>query len=422
MRCKLFCVVLAVLCPGSATASDAPDAQSWFLRALSRYSWNEMDKWADPRVVTQEKLGDLAVECSKEDARKDITYGVLAGQEKGIFLDPGYSFGQLDDPLIEVLVYVRQTYEARRTALLEKDPNLSEGELDKACRVQILDLGAGHGLAMWKLVVAGAHVTGVEPQPTLLGQKVNVLWENLKKAEPFLPQGVKKSEVSRFVPTDAEKALGMSRFQKAFDGVYAARSLHYMTPVQARACAQKMDGVLKEGGKIWAIVHGGFFLDAGGQDKAVYDAQLAAQKPFPGYMMMNMKTVSNSGTTTKEKFFPLNESDPFPPTHLYPDFFKPGDKRSVSQKTAAMLRLIDKKNIQHQHRSVCLFDPKSLKSLFAGTPFEIDGLFWDAPMGLTPVETDEDTFDPEVHYGPKSLYLKATKQANNAQVDLTGID
>ena len=338
--------------------------------------------WVDPRVVGEVETIALAIKCLSESPSVMIPQVRLSDHET---LDPGNSFGLMDGPLLEALTFVRQTYEQRRSAALLRDPALTGAELDKLCRVKIMDLGAGHGFATWKFVVAGAHVTVVEPQKSLMSETTNFPWMNINKALPFLPEGVSKKDVAHFVSLTAAQVLRKAHYQNTFDGVYAAHVLHCMSPREALMCTDLLSGVLKDDGIVWARVLGGFLPNGHGRDAAVYAQQLAQKKRFPGYMMRVATQDGVQSARGSVAFTPLDEDSDFAPRTLYHE----GDTTS--------------------HRGHFSFDPQSLKILFEVRPFENMRLFWEDKTGLIPIKADEMVYASPETTGIKSLYLKAVR-------------
>lgn len=344
--------------------------------------------WVDPRVVGEVETIALAIKCLSESPCLTIPQIRLNDHES---LDPGSSFGQMDGPLFEALTFVRNTYEQRRAQALLRDPALKGAELDKLCRVRIMDLGAGHGFATWKFVVAGARVTVVEPQKSLMSTTTNFPWRNLDKAVPFLPEGVSKKDVADFVSLTAVQVLGKAHYQNTFDGVYAAHVLHCMSPREALTCTELLPSVLKDDGIIWARVLGGFLPNGYGRDAAVYAQQLAQKKRFPGYMM---RVATQDGVQTGRgsvSFLPLDEDVDFAPRTLY------HGENTTSR------------------RGHFSFDPQSFQILFEGRPFENMRFFWEGKEGLIPIKADEMIYTSPERTGIKSLYLKATRMERPPQ-------
>lgn len=400
---------------GSPSSGPCPDMLENIKECAFLHTCVGTQTWLDPRLYTPNLASQLGMTCLREAEIDPIAcFMDKDGDKVNFVLDPGYSFGRLDGPLVEALVFVRGIYEARRHQALEKDPTLTGAALDALCRVKIMDLGAGHGYDLWKFVVAGAHVTVVESHPALLDGtgKVNVPWKTLEKALPFMPAGVKRSDVSRFVAQDALKALSIPHYQGSFDGVWASNILHYMAPPMALECVKKIGGVLKEDGKLWACVHGGFFPSALGKSKEIYLAQAAEGKPFPGYMMLNMHTQTTSKRSSMPRFFPLEASDSFIPSQLYCSSYVKGDTRTRHQQFEDMIAQNKKTGVQEQHRSLFLFDPKSFTGLLKDAPFKIESLGHVIAGILMPVLDHEEVYG-SADEGAKQLSLTATKVAHS---------
>ncbi|MBA4118140.1 MAG: hypothetical protein C0514_04505 [Candidatus Puniceispirillum sp.] len=389
VSCSLLCLLSSVQVELYASPFDPqdPHAIAHAMRAKADME-RTISPWVDPRVVGEVETIALAIKCLSEPPCVMIPQIRLGDLES---LDPGNSFGQMDGPLLDALTCVRNTYEQRRAQALACDPALKGAELDKLCRVRIMDLGAGHGFATWKFVVAGARVTVVEPQKSLMSTTTNFPWKNLDKAVSFLPEGVSKKDVADFVSLTAVQVLGKAHYQNTFDGVYAAHVLHCMSPREALTCTELLPGVLKDDGIIWARVLGGFLPNGHGRDAAVYVQQLAQKKRFPGYMM---RVATQDGVQTAHgsmSFTPLDEDGDFAPRTLY------REEGTTSR------------------RGHFSFDPQSFKTLFEGRPFENASLFWEDKTGLIPINADEMVYASPEKTGIKSLYLKTTRMKRPPQ-------
>ncbi|MBA4118146.1 MAG: hypothetical protein C0514_04535 [Candidatus Puniceispirillum sp.] len=379
---------------------------------MQRFLDHKVSPWADPRILNDLQKAQLALACTQEPPLQRIPEFQPDG--KDCVLDPGFSFGAIDAPLVEALAFVRRTYEERRTQALQRDQTLQGPALDKVCRVRIMDLGAGHGVSMWKFVVAGAHVTAVEPQRSLLSRTVNVLWDMLDKAVPFLPRGVTKKDVSHFVGNEASQVLVKEHFQNTFDGVYASQLLHCMSPREALECVALIPNVLKDKGHLWVRELGGFAHNGAGLDRAVYRDQLAQKKRFPGYMMRNIKLHYLSDDKTFPDFVPLEEGDDYPSRHRYTGGFVKGGVLSDAQRVQLLAAKAMGEDFSYQHRSYFSFDPQSLLALFEGAAFDIKGLYWEGLMDMTPIKPEEMTYARPGDIQGKRLYLRAMRQARSS--------
>lgn len=407
MRKKIFftlCVAaFAVSQAGASAYALDPD-----ILMAQTYMQNNIRPWVDPRVAGPHEMHKLAQTCMGEDAVKRIPICAADGVSGEAVADPGYSFGRLEPSLLGALRHVRQTYEARRKARIADDPTCVGPALDKACRVRILDLGAGYGFAMWKFVVAGAHVTAVEPHKPLLNKDVNELWLTLDKAVPFLPKGVKKSDVSHFVGTDAVRALEKEHFQNVFDGVYASYVFHCMSPPEVLRCAALMPGVLKDNGRLWVRVMSSFFEDTHGADFAVYERQLMQKRRFPGFMI---EQISYGDAHTKTlTFFESDGENELPPRYAVDRPYALRAPDGVEEKRAMLQQLCAVSGLQWRCRSLFVFDPKSVTSLFEEPDFKRVSLAWQTAKGFVPVQESQMTYSsPQDSKGPL-LYLEAVLQ------------
>ncbi|MCA0369915.1 MAG: class I SAM-dependent methyltransferase [Proteobacteria bacterium] len=407
---KTFLTIL--LCAlGTYDAHGSAVDEKAILGEFKHFIAQKVLPWADPRILNDLQKAQLALACTQEPPLQRIPE--LQPDGKDYVLDPGFSFGAIEAPLVEALTFVRRTYEERRAQALARDPTLQGPALDKLSRVRIMDLGAGHGVNMWKFVVAGAHVTAVEPQRSLLSRTVNVLWDMLDKAVPFLPKGVTKKDVSHFVGNEASQALVKEHFQNTFDGVYASQLLHCLSPKEALECVALIPNVLKDRGHLWVRELGGFAHNGAGLDKAVYRDQLSQQKRFPGYMMRNIKPYLLQEDTTFPDFVPLEEGDDYPSRHRYPGGFVKGGVLSHAQKVQLLAAKAMGEEFSYQHRSYFSFDPQSLLGLFEGTAFDMKALYWEGLMDVTPIKPDEMTYSGPGDTQGRRLYLLAMRQTRS---------
>lgn len=413
---KTFLTIL--LCAlGTYDAHGSAVDEKYLIDGAQNFIALNVSPWADPRM-DEHKINQLALACTSEPHDRRIPE-VLQGEE-GCVLDPGYSSHAFYAPLVEALTFVRRTYEERRTLALANDPTLHGPALDKLCRVRIMDLGAGHGVDMWKFAVAGAHVTAVEPQRSLLSDKVNVLTDTLNKALPFLPMGVTKEDVSHFVGDEAAQTLVKEHFQNTFDGVYASQLFQCMSPREALECVALIPNVLKDNGYLWVRERGGFAYTGAGLDKAVYLEQLAQGKRFPGYMMRNTKPYYLPDDKAFPAFVPLDEEDDYLPRYRYSGAYVTGEVAYftgvvLSNAKSVQLFVVKEPRMDpsYQHRADFAFDPQSLMTLLQGSPFDIQGLYWDDLVGMTIIQPDEMTYSDSGKAQLKQLYLRAVRQARS---------
>ncbi|MBA4118147.1 MAG: hypothetical protein C0514_04540 [Candidatus Puniceispirillum sp.] len=405
-----LCAVFAF--QGQGATVRASEIQTAF--DLSTYIQRYVAPWIDPRGTFEHAAG-IAKLCLDEPAQERITPVASGGAAYSYLVDPGYSFGQVDGALLDALISVRQTYEAKRAFYGAQDPSLAPFDLDAMCRVQVLDLGAGHGFAAWKFILAGANVTLVEPHSGLLDEGINLPLATLGKARGFLP--VPLESVAHIVKGDAVSFLSQDDRKASFDGVYASRVFDYMSLHEAQVCANLIPSVMKEGASLWVRTFAGFIPEADGRDADIYRQQLAKDMPFPGFMMMSMGTRVPENSLCALEFFPQEGEMCLPPRNIFGGSYAPSSSASCPQTQAVLRARYFDQRVLWRHRSLFMFDPVSLLKLFDWLPLVSQGLFFEASHGLQGVERAHMTFAQNGTGAPGHLYFKAMRSGGvlNAQ-------
>ncbi|MCA0369916.1 MAG: class I SAM-dependent methyltransferase [Proteobacteria bacterium] len=416
MSKKIFLTLCAVFAiQGQGATVRASECQTEL--DLSTYMQRYVAPWIDPRGTFEHAAG-IAKLCLDEPAQERITPVVSGGAAYSYLVDPGYSFGQVDGALLDALISVRRTYEARRASYLAQDPSLTPFDLDAVCRVRVLDLGAGHGFAAWKFILAGAHVTLVEPHSGLLDEGINLPLATLGKARRFLP--VPLENVTHIVKADAASFLNQADRKGSFDGVYASRVFDYMSVDEAQVCANLIPSVMKEGASLWVRTFSGFIPEADGRDADIYRQQLAKDMPFPGFMMMSMGTRVSENSLCALEFFSQEGQICLPPRNIFGGSYAPLSSASCPQTQAVLRARYFDQRVLWRHRSLFIFDPVSVMKLFDWLPLVSQGLFFEASHGLQGVTRAHMTFAQNGTGAPGHLYFKAMRSGGvfNAQESL----
>lgn len=129
---------------------------------------------------------------------------------------------------------------------------------------KVLDIGSGDGHHAGLFPLAGAQVSLVEKDASLLkarwsvvdGLEKNIIERNLDALlTQFLPEGEKVCDWARLLREDATTVLEREEHCGVYDFVNAANVLHTMNPTQAVQCVKGLYSALKPGGEVHARVH-----------------------------------------------------------------------------------------------------------------------------------------------------------------------
>lgn len=157
-------------------------------------------------------------------------------------------------------------------------------------RPMVLDIGAGFGSMTWKILAAGAQVDAIELQAAT----ANELNKRLQGMNTALWNGQSLDELLNVQTGDALEILQGDDYKAKYDYVWCSHVIHFMTPAQIETLKQRLNQVLKPGGKIFMranYVYQFNFCDANRYVQAAYQQAIKSNSICPGFMTINMATL-----------------------------------------------------------------------------------------------------------------------------------
>ncbi|MBA4118143.1 MAG: hypothetical protein C0514_04520 [Candidatus Puniceispirillum sp.] len=260
---------------------------------------------------------------------------------------------------------------------------------------KVLDIGSGDGYHAGLFALAGAHVTMLEKDASLLEQKSSIFDRNSKNTlertleallEGRLPEGTGVGEVARLIPKDALEVMASEDFQNAYDFVNAANVLDTMNPAQATQCVKGIYGCLKAGGVVHARVHTlkAARVKTGRSVFGLYCEEVEKGSAFPGWVSYR----ENDG------FYGAGGASGFPMRGP-----QSGYTSLEADASASPMEVVeDKSQSTHgffriRRHSFFLFDVATLMRLFKGAGFQNAACYFEMEDGtLQGVQPGQETF------------------------------
>lgn len=287
----------------------------------------------------------------------------------------------------------------------------------------VLDIGSGDGYHAGLFSLAGARVTLLEKDVSLLEQKSSIFDHQRKNTlertldtllEGRLPEGERAGEAARLIPQDALEVMAGEGFQNAYDFVNAANVLDTMNPAQAAQCVKSIYGALKAGGVVHARVH---TLEAarvktGRSVFGLYCDQVEKGAKFPGWVAYR----ENDGFYGAGGAYGCRVSGPqsgYAPLDADASAFPMKIVEDKSQSTHGFFRI--------KHHSFFLFDAATLMRFFEGAGFPNAACYFEMEDGtLQGVQPGQETFVASMStgralgetYGAMHLCLVARKPSS----------
>lgn len=237
-------------------------------------------------------------------------------------------------------------------------------------RPTALDLGAGHGLMTWKMLVAGAHVTAIEGQkPTAL-----MLQQKVRQAKPFLDsKETVKSVCKTLLGNVCDYNLNI--YKTPYKVTWSGNIIHLFTPTEATAYVNNLYKITESGGYAFASVHSAsktpFML-------RYFNQRKKAKEPFPGFFIVNkIHSYVYDNNTRSDRCVQVKL---YEPCHIAPSDMSPIKVVDGFYQSSKAIKFdyneVTKTYKIRCHTAMHIFDPESLSDLFKRAGFDIEGAFF----------------------------------------------
>lgn len=260
------------------------------------------------------------------------------------------------------------------------------------------DIAAGHGYMTWKMLLAGADVTAVEPQDPARSDLV----ENAKKTIPFLRADENLKTVcrsSKASALDFENAYIYKNKENHYDVIWTGNFIHLLTPKEATSYVSNLYHVTKQGGYVFATAYGPILSK---EMASCFLQKKENGEEYPGYIIANVsetgylirtnpinKSTQVMKTNNDITYSPLSVSlQDHSPIERVPDFYNEKISKVQTQKQqGGVLRpygeeykdangAICQRAASIYHRAYHAFDTDTFRWLFEKAGFSIEDVFY----------------------------------------------
>jgi hypothetical protein len=249
----------------------------------------------------------------------------------------------------------------------------AQNTANRGQRPLIADLGAGMGYMSWKMIVAGGQCYAVE----LDRERAKQACTNSLKAREFLDEGETLKSCFKGFNQDVLTFGRKSEYEDFFALTYSGNILHFFTPAQAQQYVKMLFNITQEEGLAFARVH----VPNTPETLEQFNKAKKANKPFPGYMLMNLLTIQIDSNEMNYSFnnvlgYPKRKLDP---ALIYPGHYEPSQRQAPKYSRIPLRELsIEGQKVPAlvQHRTVHYFDKETLSSVFRNVGFKVEECFY----------------------------------------------